>query len=669
MATAQSVILDFLSSLNSTTLRGTAALDEAVAKVSNFRSWSKLTKTMVADCKSYSGDGTNFLNDMCGIILDNSDTGAITGSDAGGGSTKTAESVVSESGSWSYPTSTTFTKNGLTFTVPEQSTLSEKEQYIVGALNSWWVSESLNLASSSFGMDFYSNATVKDIDLNFYNRADGRLAYVSYSTDMQCDELHMYINMNYYSDLSTTDPNGVSSASSTYLDRTIAHELTHAVMAANINYFAALPTVFTEGSAELVHGIDDKRRDNIDKLSKSSSALQSALTGTGADTYAAGYMALRYLAKQAAADRDPSSEDDSSTSITSTTSTVSSSSVTYSGTTMSVTSDFNEDIWLGDTNAFTGEASTYANSSIVALDASKMTTNHILAGNSNDNYIVAGSGGSSIWGGAGGNDTMVGGADADMFWYLVGNGNDVIQNFTSGQSIDCDILNVHGNGISSFTRNGGNINLTMIDGASVNLNTTDVVEAAVKFSTDGSNIQRVKVGNTDSANTFSYDGNVSYYFGGNAGNTLTIDGADIYLSSDSFSNITTVDASSSSNNNLLYGDSASNTLIGGAGTTNLWGGESSADDLLIGGTGQNIFRYGSGEGTDTITNAKSSDTLNLYNLQVSDIINFEDYGDSFKVTFSSGTLNINNSEIPTANLADGTSWTFNTESRTFSQTN
>lgn len=669
MATAQSVILDFLSSLNSTTLRGTAALDEAVKKVSKFRSWSEVATTMVADCESYNGDGSGFLNDMCGIILDNSDTGAITGSDAGGGSTKTAESVVSESGSWSYPTSTTFTKNGLTFTVPEQSTLSEKEQYIVGALNSWWVSESLNLASSSFGMDFYSNATVKDIDLNFYNSSDGRLAYISYSTDKQCDELHMYINMNYYSDLSTTDPNGVSSASSTYLDRTIAHELTHAVMAANINYFAALPTVFTEGSAELVHGIDDKRRDNIDKLSKSSSALQSALTGTGADTYAAGYMALRYLAKQAAADRDPSSEDDSTTSTTSTTSTVSSSSVTYSGTTMSVTSDFNEDIWLGDTNAFTGEASTYANSSIVALDASQMTTNHILAGNSNDNYIVTGSGGSSIWGGAGGNDTMVGGADADMFWYLVGNGNDVIQNFTSGQSIDCDILNVHGNGISSFTRNGGNINLTMIDGASVNLNTTDVVEAAVKFSTDGSNIQRVKVGNTDSANTFSYDGNVSYYFGGNAGNTLTIDGADIYLSSDSFSNITTVDASSSSNNNLLYGDSASNTLIGGAGTTNLWGGESSADDLLIGGTGQNIFRYGLDEGTDTITNAKSSDTLNLYNLQVSDIINFEDYGDSFKVNFSSGVLNINNSEIPTANLADGSTWTFNTDTRTFSQTN
>ena len=669
MATAQNVIMDFLSSLNSTTLRGMAALDEAVKKVSNFSSWSEVANTMVADCKSYNGDGASFLSDMCGIILDNSDTGAITGSDAGGSSTKTAENVVPESGSLSYPTSTTFTKSGLTVTVPEKSTLSEKEQYIVGALNTWWIDESLSLANSSFGMGFYSGATVNDLDLSFYNNSDGRLAYISYSTGMQCDELHLHINMNYYSDISTSDPNGVASAATTYLDRTIAHEMTHAVMAANINYFSELPTAFVEGSAELAHGIDDKRRDNIDKLSKSSSALKSALTGTGADTYAAGYMLLRYLAKQAAADRDPSSEESSSSSGNSGSSTTSNSAVTYNGTTMSVTSDFNEDIWLCETNAFTGETSSYANSSIVKLDATQMTSNHILAGNSNDNYIAAGSGGSSIWGGIEGNDTMVGGADADMFWYLLGNGNDVIQNFTSGQSIDCDILNVYGNGIASLSRNGGNINLTMNDGASLNLNTTDVVEAAVKFSTDGSNILRAKVGNTDSANTFSYDGNVQYYFGGNAGNTLTIDGADIYLSSENFSNITTVDASSSSKNNSLYGDSANNTLIGGAGTTNLWGGDSSADDLLIGGTGENIFRYGSGEGNDTITNAKSSDTLNLYNLQVSDIMDFEDYGDSFKVTFSSGILNINNSEIPTANLADGTSWKFDTNSRTFSQTN
>ena len=118
---AQTVIKNFMSVLDSTSNQGTAALDEAVAKVSNFKSWSELVSTMAADCTAYGSDGDGFLKDCCDIILDNTDTGAITGLDAGGGSTKTAESIVPENGSWSYPTSTSFKIQGLTVNVPNKT--------------------------------------------------------------------------------------------------------------------------------------------------------------------------------------------------------------------------------------------------------------------------------------------------------------------------------------------------------------------------------------------------------------------------------------------------------------------------------------------------------------------------------------------------------------------
>ena len=178
----------------------------------------------------------------------------------------------------------------------------------------------------------------------------------------------------------------------------------------------------------------------------------------------------------------------------------------------------------------------------------------------------------------------------------------------------------------------------------------------------------VKVGNTNSANNFSYSGDVQYYFGGNAGNSLSVDGAEIWLDRENFVNIATVTAQNSSNNNLMAGDAASNTIIGGAGSSSLWGGSGTADDVLIGGSGENIFWYGLNEGNDTLSNTKSADTLNLYNVQLSDIVSVEYLeGDAVKANFSAGSLTFSNSSLPTVNLADGTSWSYDSSSKTFSQ--
>lgn len=74
-----------MSSLNETTLSGTNALDEAINSASNgkFATTDALVNKFMSDLES-SSSYTDFLETYCGIILGNKDTGAITGSDAGG---------------------------------------------------------------------------------------------------------------------------------------------------------------------------------------------------------------------------------------------------------------------------------------------------------------------------------------------------------------------------------------------------------------------------------------------------------------------------------------------------------------------------------------------------------------------------------------------------------
>ena len=688
MATAQGVIKDFMKTLdNNTSLSGTAALDAAVKSVSNFSSWSELTQTMVKDCAAYNGNYAGFLKDMCNIVLDNEDTGAISGSDAGTGSTKSAESIVPESGSITYPASNVFEIQGLTVTVPELSTLTDSEKFIVGGLYTWWIKESLTLINNSFGINFKeAGTTVKELDITFYNESDGRMAVTSYSTDQKCDELHLKLNMNYYDNIDTSNPNGVGNSNAlTYLDRTIAHELVHAVMAANFDYFNDFSTVFKEGSAELVHGIDDKRRDKIQELASSSSALKSAFNTSGTSAYAAGYMALRYLAKQAAARRDPateitvSSSDSTSTSTSSTvtstsTTTTTPGSATFNGTTLVVKGDFNTDIWLGNMNLLRNKASEYANLDALTIDATNLTSTIILAGNDNDNTIKSGRAGASVWGGANGNDVLIGGGSREVFFYSAGGGADVVQQFTAGNGDDDDVLAI----MDSFSLNRAGENLVVImDGGdntlSVSMNTNDVNEV-IQYTATGRNPVDVKVGNTDLANSLTYEnGRGYYYLGGNARDILYVNttnaGNSIFLTDEHFSNIDAIDAQNSTSQNVLAGNNLDNEIIGGAGNTSLWGGAGDSNDVLNGGSAANMFWYGIGEGNDVINNADSNDTVNLYNVGLTDILSVEDFQSGLKINLNAGSLTMNATETPKVMLAGGAAYRYDRSSSTWYASN
>ena len=696
---AQSVIKNFMSVLDSTSKQGTAALDEAVASVSKFTSWSQLVETMAADCTAYGTDGDGFLKDMCDIVLDNSDTGAISGSDAGGSVTKTAESIVPESGDWTYPSSTSFKIQGLTVNVPEQSTLTDSARWIVGALYSWWIGESLSLIKSSFGYTFNeAGTTVKELTISFYDSSDGKMAASFYSSGQKSSELQLRINLNYFGNIDTTNPNGVGSAAAlNYLDRTIAHEMVHAIMSANVDWYANLPTFFKEGSAELVHGIDDKRYSAIKSLSTSPSTLKSSATsGGGVNSYAAGYIALRYLAKQAAEGRDPStaitpiSNDTTDTlpadtvpadtvpadtvpadtvpadTVPATTDTVAASNVSFDGVTLKISGATNSDVWLGGVNLLTGETNSFGNATAVVLDASEMTDAHFLAGNTLDNSIVAGSAGSTIWGGTSGNDTLTGGAGVDNFWYVLGSGQDAITNFSAN-----DVMTLLGGGLAVVLRDGNFMSAVMIDGGNFAAVVDDATaDVPINFSFDGANVNRFKIGNTNATNNFTYEGDDVIYLGGNASDAINVltAGVTIDLSGGNFSSVENINAAFSGGSNVLFGDAAANQIYSGGNGSQLWGGVGSANDILIGGDGVDIFHFGAGEGDDVIVNADDDDLIYFRNATLADITFAQETESGMLIGVGSNVLAIVGTNNTAVAFADGTTARYNRTAKIWSTT-
>lgn len=679
MASPISKIKSFFVELDGTSKSGSAALDQAVQYMSNYTSWQSVIDTMVKDCAAYDGHYNAFLKDQCGIIIDNDDTGAITGSDAGGSQIKTAESIVPESGDWTYPDSDTVVINGLTVKFPKKSSLTEAQQWIVGALNTWWIPNGLALVNSSYAMNFNeSGTTVNSIEVKFENSSNSSLlAYVSYDRKQKTSKLYLTINMRKYRDIDQSDPNGYSSNAPVYLDRTIAHELTHAVMAANVDYFYQLPAIFTEGVAEMVHGIDDRRRDLLIELASSSSKLKSALattatSGISTTNYAAGYMLMRYLAKQASIERDPNVEVTYTASdIDDTIDSSVTKSVMFSSDekTVTVIGDVEDDIWLGGTNTVTGETSEYANYKTVTLDARRMTSSKILGGNSLDNVIRAGSNGSTLWGGRFGADTLYGGDGSDMFWYNDGESDDVIRNFTAGTDADSDVINFSGGSLGDITRSVSIVTFEKTNGtltAYVGSNVDD----AIQYSFDAQNVSNIKIGNTDWGNTFTFDSTTTIYLGGNSEDTLKIDDDkrhNIWLNvEDAYNSIEHIDASDSSGTNILVGSFDSSVIIGGSGHSSLWGG-SVENDTLIGGDGADVFFYLHGNGNDVMQNVGTNDVVNLLNVNLNQIsaIGLEDKtlsfgfddGNTLKATASGDDI--------TFQLGDGSRWTFNHSSQSW----
>ena len=143
-------------------------------------------------------------------------------------------------------------------------------------------------------------------------------------------------------------------------------------------------------------------------------------------------------------------------------------------------------IWLNGWDGISHDAD------INIVDASKFNGNSTIVGNALENVLVGSNGDNSLWGGEGSeNDTLCGGDGFNEFFYLKGNGNDVINNARDGDLIN--LLNINLDDIDADSLlegiDAGSITLKFNDGGSIRVNSSSDVNFRLA---DGSTWQAVE---------------------------------------------------------------------------------------------------------------------------------------------------------------------------------
>ena len=605
--TQQDVIKAFMHSLDETRLSGTAALDEAVNYASDgkFETYSKLIESFVTDCKKYSGD--KFLKTYCGIDLSNKDTGAITSWDAGGLVVKTAESIIEESGNLQpYKSSFTLThpESGLTLVWSEPDNVTAAQKKIVQGLYSWWFKGALDLVTESYGLDFKKSGTVHEITLDFDDvknspyvqekirkgeaNPDSWVAmthsYPEEPDDGITRSLSLWINMKQFNSFNPSkDVNGIVKDSNQFLDSSLAHEFTHAIMSANINYHTEkMPSLIKEGMAVLTEG-GDFRSKSINSLlknfrSRTQTDVVNSLLNDKEYAYVAGYTLLRYFAKQASTVPEGVHCDSDKTKIVLATD--------YKDTKFKAEEYFTT-IKEIDGSSLKSKIEIVGNELANTINGG--TKNDTLSGGGGADKIYGKGGNDSIVGGDGkdllcgdsGNDTLKGGKDNDSLWG--GTGNDLLEG---------------GDGADTLSGESGNDKLNGEAGK-------DVLGGG-----DGNDTLS---GGSENDELWGDKGNDSLS-GGSGDDTLVGGVGNDKLLGDSGKDV----LAGGEGNDTLLGGKDSDTLWGDAGNDKLYGGEDNdiltggkGNDSLWGDSGADKFIYESGDGKDVIFGFDDSDMLQI----------------------------------------------------------
>ena len=261
----------------------------------------------IASAKS----ANDFLLTQCGIDLSNVDVGGLLGYDASGNDVINSEDVMDETG---LPLQQTVPRTavieGFTITFPDMNTLTPGGKFINKALYSWWYPLAFKIIKDGYGLSIVDTSYVKQMDTDLFQQPAQNgaiiMAYVMTYFDPVTgipSKLSCRINTHNdaYGNIDTTNPNGYSANLGTnYLDRTLLHELTHALMSTNIRGFNAwLPNYFKEGSAELINGCDDTRGKEILDAINNVSLLDDGFSQTPSSNlhwYTTGFIFLRYAA-------------------------------------------------------------------------------------------------------------------------------------------------------------------------------------------------------------------------------------------------------------------------------------------------------------------------------------------------------------------------------------
>lgn len=186
---------------------------------------------------------------------------------------------------------------------------------IAKAIENFWAEECFKLAYDAFGLDFDGKNLNIIFSLNSVAQAitDPSVKDPAHKKTVPANDIDVDINAVIFSKIDFDDPNGNTriegGANQNYLDRTFAHEMIHAVMMTSCTLRGTMPEFFTEGVAELIHGLDDfdsNYNDRVLKLAEDNELLEKSMNfkpGSGSMySYPAGFAFLRYICKQSFAE-------------------------------------------------------------------------------------------------------------------------------------------------------------------------------------------------------------------------------------------------------------------------------------------------------------------------------------------------------------------------------
>ena len=673
MGKQQDVIRTFVSALCNTNKTDKEALDEAIRACSSFNNTDEVIAGIL---NARNAHGYSFLKTYCGIDLGNSDDGAITGSDAEGGSTKTQDSVITEYGNLdeSFCGNEFTTQSGLTVKLGDGLSfysLTSDQQFIWRCLKTWWIEGATTLIKDSYGD--YFNVQGMTLEVEFKSDSANASGWGAASYGLSNGFLHLEINKDKYSNMNKSNYNGTTYSGAPYLDRLIAHELTHAITGAKgIAY--GMPQFITEGLAELTRGIDNQYKAKITSLSNGTESLSKWLNVSDKSTgnwyaYAAGYIFLRYLAKQGATNHQSSTlftSDDDNQHNTESGKVVNgfagndyinntASNVTMKG------GDGNDtlDNWYGHQNVkmYGNNGNDYFknSSSYVTMEGGDGNdelnnytagTSVVINGDAGNDYInntandvtmTGGDGNDTLDNWAGNQNVKMYGNNGDDYFknsssYVTmegGDGNDSIYNYEGGSSsqIDAgtgdDFIN---NGASNVTMRGGTGNDTLI--------------------TDNSRTN-VEMHGEDGDDNIRNSGNYITMYGGAGADSIHNDGnynfIDAGSGNDSVWNFQGTNAKielGNGYNSLTNWHGGNSTIKGGTDADFIHNNDSSyssinagdgndtvrnesstlvtinagrGNDLISidGSSAYSVIQYAQGDGNDTIYGARSGDTLKI----------------------------------------------------------
>lgn len=163
-----------------------------------------------------------------------------------------------------------------------------KVRKVIDGLKTGWLSSAEDMVKKYYGIEG-DGATLK-LSLSDTDGPSNVLAYVEGSVGAaKWSNLSLHLDMADFGGGGTADGGGAPM----YNDRVVAHEMTHAIMARSMN-FSSLPQWFVEGTAELIHGADERLRGTV---ASGAAAIANVVNGVTNTTfsYEGGYAASRYL--------------------------------------------------------------------------------------------------------------------------------------------------------------------------------------------------------------------------------------------------------------------------------------------------------------------------------------------------------------------------------------